>query len=895
MTKRKKERTWSARVLRIIVVLAVGLPLLFLAAANVFLSFVGLAPLFAATNTISAKYRRAWMVWPGTVHVRDLRITFQDKNLEWSLDFERASVSLSLTEVAKRTFHAHWVRAEGGSFRMRHRIDPASKNEPWVATALPKIPEFPSPAVFEATVPEPPISDEKYNLWTVHLEDVDAQVHEIWVQFVRYTGSGRARGAFELRPARRLWVGPATLELSPGQLKVGAAELAARLEGTIRCVVDPFDVRVPVGREVLRYINTDLRLRNTAFQLGPLTQFFKELDGKRIGVQPGQLDIKLLLRRGFIQPGSEIAFSSPGASIDLERLQTAFDGLRVTSRMGQAKIGETTLELVEARLKPPGEIPAIRISGATGKLTSKGDDSAGELELTGKRVELRAFSVPDARAVNALLPASSVGFLAGKIEGALRASQEDEQRSGKLDVEANALAVRVGEDVFSGAASVEAHFSTRSARTLDGDAALHAKLPRLRISSADKSHTEFRSLALDAVASSGGGPRFQGHLELGAERAELVGSSSKLSVKPELKLVVADFDGARLDGKVDATLRVDSAATSHADESGQCSTLDIGKLRLQLASKLTNGKADGRLWAWLDGAALTWGDFRAKADARAYATLNRVGVRDGGGNITLGLDVLDVSAQSGADGSSGWQIRAPKINAQLAAWVGHGLVGWANVTASSLDGRIGGTKVRSDLLARIPAFSASLDDHSAHFSGHVALQRTAVETEDRAVKDWWAELDVRSGALTAKRNLDLSALFSAKLRDATPGVEILNAGDALPGWLAGLIPSQSLTAEGMIKRRCRVTEISLTHAADGPLSVHGRLQSDSEAVRGAFLVQLTSADLLSAGVAFDPNDTNVSVFAGDGWFRRQSAELDSSARTAFTKPCSTASKTCGAD
>jgi hypothetical protein len=38
------------------------------------------------------------------------------------------------------------------------------------------------PPVFEARVPSPPIPDAKYDLWTVHIEDVDVQVRELWAQ-----------------------------------------------------------------------------------------------------------------------------------------------------------------------------------------------------------------------------------------------------------------------------------------------------------------------------------------------------------------------------------------------------------------------------------------------------------------------------------------------------------------------------------------------------------------------------------------------------------------------------------------------------------------------------------------------------------------------------------------
>ena len=143
------------------------------------------------------------------------------------------------------------VRGDGVVFRIRHRVAPERAARPEVA-ALAPIPEFETPAVFEATVPKPPISDQEYDLWTVELGDVDVGVSELWVQQFRFRGSARAHGAFRLKPARSLWVGPAELELGSGRLSAGAETVAENLEGRIDCQVSPFDVRVPEGRQVLR-------------------------------------------------------------------------------------------------------------------------------------------------------------------------------------------------------------------------------------------------------------------------------------------------------------------------------------------------------------------------------------------------------------------------------------------------------------------------------------------------------------------------------------------------------------------------------------------------------------------------------------------------------------------
>ena len=131
---------------------------------------------------------------PGRVHVRNVRFTFQDHNVQFSIDMASAFMVLHLTRA--RAAHLPRLalarRGRGRSACATASI-PWSKHEPCVG-AFPPIPEYPSPAVFEARVPEAPISDAEYNLWTVHFDDVDAGVSEVWVQAFRYRGkAGRAR------------------------------------------------------------------------------------------------------------------------------------------------------------------------------------------------------------------------------------------------------------------------------------------------------------------------------------------------------------------------------------------------------------------------------------------------------------------------------------------------------------------------------------------------------------------------------------------------------------------------------------------------------------------------------------------------------------------------------
>jgi hypothetical protein len=98
--------------------------------ANAFLFLHGTALLFKSTNTVNATYSRGYSVWPGVIHVRHMRVVFQDKNVEWSLDLEQATVRVVLAELLGRRFHVKWLKGSGVTFRFRHRIEPESQHKP---------------------------------------------------------------------------------------------------------------------------------------------------------------------------------------------------------------------------------------------------------------------------------------------------------------------------------------------------------------------------------------------------------------------------------------------------------------------------------------------------------------------------------------------------------------------------------------------------------------------------------------------------------------------------------------------------------------------------------------------------------------------------------------------
>jgi hypothetical protein len=239
--------------------------LLYVLAANVVLSPWAMAKIFESSIEIKLDRARAWSVWPGVVHARDVRLRMQDHNIEWVLEMKSAVLTLSLVDlIAHRTIHATRVRGDGAVFRFRSRVILTETGSPTVA-GYPPVPPYDDPPVAPAYVASPPIPEAQYNLWTLFIEDVDVGVREAWLHEVRYvvdSVESRARGAFRLRPAKHLWVGPASLDLAPGELTIRGERLVAGATGRVDCTVTPFDVYEPRGKEVFAFI--DLPRRSSA-------------------------------------------------------------------------------------------------------------------------------------------------------------------------------------------------------------------------------------------------------------------------------------------------------------------------------------------------------------------------------------------------------------------------------------------------------------------------------------------------------------------------------------------------------------------------------------------------------------------------------------------------------
>ncbi len=988
-----------------------GLELVYLLGANAFLN-LGLLPLaFDSTNQVKATISSGWSVLPGRVHFRNARFIFQDHNLQFSIDMASGFLVLHLSELARHTVHASHLRGEGVSYRMRHRVDPWSKHEPAVGT-FPPIPEYVAPAVFEAYVPEPPISDADYNLWTVHFDDVDVGVSELWVQAFRYRGKGRARGQFQLKPARTLWVGPASLDLDPGLLSAGAYRVAPGLHGRIDCTVHQFDVLPVQGMEPLRYISAHVRL--DAPSLDPqVYALFAGEPGPRVSSSSGSLHLDVETRHGVLTPESRLDVVQRGFELKAAQGDVDAEQLDLHAGVNGEGASQATLVIDRGTLREPiapGHSP--RIEHLSVSVVSENRDTSKDFQLKAARLDEARVQLGDASWLNRWLQGKSFALSGGAISLLAHGRYLDSSLDADATLEIDGLAASLGAQRvhYSGALALQVegadleHFTGKlnadlSGRSLraqmgDGDGELNlagvqvhvqarrdaqgnavqgqAKLWNFSSSSngvevrapgvtaevhseqaADGLQLTHFKADIPALTAAGRGARLttaavargtfaqqkdkpEQSLELWATLQRpraLLGSKPATATTPRVDVHAALQTDARgaLSGKLDlapAAWVVEAGNMRFSGKSAlaaEFAALDLARHSGELSARLTSSRvtlgdttqnADcpwsraeslvlgGKAKLLARGSTslsfsgdfkqteLNWGDFLTRADIGLSGHFDQ-GLLASDGDGGLDLSLRNASLQSGGGGAKGWAANVPALDVRaiLARKAGK-LSGSASLSAPAARGRIGATRLSTDLDADFKVDTLDLAASTMHGSGAVHVRNAALPNVPDPVSKWWADVKLDSLFARAQKNLELGGTFRADLRDATPGLAVLGAQGSLPKWVASAFPLRGLSVTGSLARRCRLTDIHLVQMAGGPAVGRGRLQSLPDGFQGALLLRVAGLGALSAGLDFDAEHTHFGLFDGDDWLARFNQSFDEKSDNAVKLQCPPDPNTC---
>lgn len=492
---RREERL--PRALRVALAVIAGAYVLYLLVANVAL---GTGLLRSGLNTkpdrLRVEYASAWTLWPGTVVTRDFSMRFQDDNVEFLLDLPRATIDVDLFALTKRTFHARSVRAEGASFLFRHKVHSVEGNAARLA-AYPRIPGYADPPLHTAP-PKPPIPDDQYKLWTIELDDVAASTRELWVMEYRFRGRGSVAGSFRLRPERELHVAPSVLLTEGGAITIGGRDVMIEPHGRVEAEVEPFDVRVPHGIEVLRHLSTRIHLEGKLASVAPLGSVYLEGTPVTIDRGGGTLTVDAHADHGLLQPDTRVSYASSDVVVrtpplvftgdaHLEgRVEASAKQHTLTARVTSARVGASPTAAAK-----PAATPAIVVRTFAAEVGLGNADLASSFDLASLGVSIESARVPDLRALSPLAP-KKLHLEGGAVNAALEARYDGGALDGHLGLGLDRVAIAT--DALRVSASGKA-WATASSE----DVSKTIALPRLAV--------ELRDVDLRAKDAHGEGMR----------------------------------------------------------------------------------------------------------------------------------------------------------------------------------------------------------------------------------------------------------------------------------------------------------------------------------------------------------------------------------------------------
>jgi hypothetical protein len=426
------------RLLKIAVLAGAGLWLLYLAAANGFLSSRwGQQTLNRKPDKLTIAWQSAWTWLPGILHVRGLEIRGRARRAEWRTTIDRGRLVILLPSLLGRQFRLLSGDAHGGEIEV---------------TVLPP--------------PETPRSAARRRPWRVSLEGVSIEpLHVFRLNDYELRGAGRATGWAQFEVA-----GPTQLELTAlsfvDTVVLDAEQIAAealRLDGHLR--LDPFVIGEDTVQDLLAGLTGAVALETEASSLGFLAAYLDDMPWLRLG-GGGHLTAAIETTNGWLAPGSRLTLQGPTVGADLFGLHATGEGSLVGVVPEDSSHTELSLRLPGFSVSRQLD-QALLLEGENLELLVTNDSTAIDRPARGITLALRVppARVPDLAAFSVYLPeAAGLAITGGtaQLEANLTYSAAEKTGNGRLllsgrQVEATFHEVELRADLRLDTALADAH------------------------------------------------------------------------------------------------------------------------------------------------------------------------------------------------------------------------------------------------------------------------------------------------------------------------------------------------------------------------------------------------------------------------------------------------------
>jgi len=498
------------------VLLVLLLPVLLLILQNVLLN-VALRPLInRRPERVKIDYTAAWMLVPGHVTVRGLRIRGQGRADQWLITAQQASGSIVLSELRHQTFHAGAVRASGLTLWYRRRADvvddgdvdvdgAASPEAVAVAVAVAEVGELlevapeasktaPIPGLSNPPVPSPEqLYPVRHTRWVIRLDDIQAEdLNELWVG--NYRIIGHARATADLSIVEPLVDLAGALSFLDVQAAIGETPVARNVSGDLRFLIDGMDRRAQ-GPERIHALSAQARLAADVQDLRFLDFYLAAVPWLSVsGI--GHVNLGAGLEQGGLLPGSTLAATFPALVVRVLSNEVSGTG-RVQGEIRTEPDGTAgshlDLDFQDFAITPDGSTQPL-VAGQGFHVGLSSPDVALDLPFStvSAQVELPESRIPDVMAYNGFLP-EGIGLSlrggTGSARGHLQTTSADNHAQGELIVHGEALQVQL--DQLSITANLSLHAQLADASFDEGHYDLSGTILNLdHVGLVDQAHAD---------------------------------------------------------------------------------------------------------------------------------------------------------------------------------------------------------------------------------------------------------------------------------------------------------------------------------------------------------------------------------------------------------------------
>jgi hypothetical protein len=366
------------------------------------------------------------------------------------------------------------------------------------------VPGFLDPPLADVGPPPPPLTDARYNLWSVELDDVVAEhVREIWVDTLRYSGDLEVRGWWVFRPMRVLEVGDATVDVRDLDVGYGMVEpWATSVVGRLAVRVHRVDLQTVKGLQLINSVSLRGHLEGTA-QVA--TAVNRATGGSWLKLAPSSAPFTLManIEHGVLGPGTALrlaTFDAGAVAVGLDFEGKLEGDLQVDERnLGHADLRAAGVRVLEGpRRRARAASIVTSLSSRELDLTHPFSDTTFAVEVDEAETDSLAYwrsriaPASDVQIASGSLTAG--GRLAGALSGktlsghvafaarALSLAHGDVAGEGNVDGRVDLDRMDLDKHTLAGAIDLTAeraivHFG---AATLQSDARVHVRIPEGR-------------------------------------------------------------------------------------------------------------------------------------------------------------------------------------------------------------------------------------------------------------------------------------------------------------------------------------------------------------------------------------------------------------------------------